>query len=88
MRGRKTGRGSRLMLMMLIGPALLPRGASAQYRAKDTEWPTLRRGSGGDAISSAGPDQRLELQRAGNRVAHSRPITSAIGRSTSWRERR
>lgn len=40
MRGRKTGRGSRLILMMLIGPALLPRGASAQYRAKDTEWPS------------------------------------------------
>ena len=40
MRGRKTGRRSRLILMMLIGPALLPPGASAQYRAKDTEWPS------------------------------------------------
>jgi quinoprotein glucose dehydrogenase len=40
MHGRKTGRWSRLILMMLIGPALLPPGASAQYRAKDTEWPS------------------------------------------------
>jgi quinoprotein glucose dehydrogenase len=28
------------MLIMLMGPALLPPGASAQYRAKDTEWPS------------------------------------------------
>ncbi len=28
------------MLILLIGPALLPPGASAQYRAKDTEWPS------------------------------------------------
>ena len=76
------------LLPVAAGLALTAAMAPAQWKPKDTEWPTYNADTMGSRYRAARSDQRIQFQTSSKSPGASRPTASATAPSSSSKARR